>query len=77
VSDINAPVAWKVSGRLPTAKLTGTKDATEETTCDTAEKADAYKRILQDQGWVATVTPVFVSPQKHGKVRKRSQGRMA
>lgn len=75
--DINAPIAWKVCGRLPTPKITGIKDATEIASFDTADKAQTYKRVLQSQGWVATVTPVFLSPQKRGQIRVKAQPRAA
>ncbi len=74
--DINTPVAWRVCGRLPTPKLTGNKDAIEEARFDTADKAQAYKRVLQSQGWVATVVPVFLGPRKRLQVRKKAQARI-
>jgi hypothetical protein len=73
--DINAPIAWKVCGRLPTPKITGIKDATEESSFNTADKAHAYKRVLQSQGWVASVTPVFLGPRNRLEVRKKTQTR--
>lgn len=73
------PVGWKVVGtQPPSEKLRGPhKLEVYEITFDTKEEADAYKRNKQAAGWVVSVVPIFLSPQRRGKERMKGQGRTA
>lgn len=75
--DPDAPIAWRVSAMRPAPYASAHKPEVEESQCATREAADAYKRELQAQGYVASVAPVFLSPQARGKARAKTQASTA
>lgn len=78
--DFDAPVSWKVTAIPPQPeKLDQHKSKSDPyvSTFDTKEKADIYKAELKLKGWLATVTPVFLTPQKRGKLLEARQERAA
>lgn len=75
--DINAPISWKVSAIKEQDKITGSRQAVEESICASRDEAITYRDELKANGYIATVTPVFLSPQVRGKVRAKGQERTA
>ncbi len=72
------PIGWRVHLLPPPRdKLDGVRTKPYQVEFKTQDEATAYKRLKQAQGWVASVSPVFLSPQIRGKLRKKSQGRCA
>ena len=73
------PVGWQVTLLQPQPeKLTGTENREPyHVSCKTKQEADDYKRLKQSQGWVASVTPVFLLPQQRGKLRNKRQQQLA
>lgn len=76
-TDLDAPVAWKVSAMKPHTHVTAHKPEVIESQSASKTDAEAYKRHLQANGWIASVTPVFLSPIVRGKARVKTQGRTA
>lgn len=72
------PIGWRVHLLPPPReRLDGFKDEPYQVEFKTQDEATAYKRLKQAQGWVASVSPLFLSPQIRGKLPKKSQGRCA
>lgn len=78
MTDIDAPIAWRVTALPPPKeKLSGDKILADKTDHPSKEEADKHKYVLKSKGWIVSVTPVFLSPQKRGKLRVSHQDRTA
>ena len=56
------PVKWRVSA-IPDAISVETQRASQPYECefDTEEEANEYKKQVKREGWIACVTPVYVT----------------
>ena len=74
---MDEPTGWRCHLMLSREKVTGEVFEPYQVDFMTKNEAILYKKTKQVEGWIATVTPIFLSPQQRGKLRKKGQIRTA
>jgi len=76
ITDINAPLAWRVYAVADFVKVSSGKVQPWFEQFDTAEAADKRKKELQASGHVASVKPIYASLPTRERIRKKQQWKM-
>jgi hypothetical protein len=67
------PVGWRVSGVPASDHAELIKQTPFEINCKTKEEAEHQKQMMKERGWVATVTPIFVTRATVARRNKKAQ----
>jgi len=77
MADGDDVVGWRVHLIQPLETVSNIKSDHYSVDFKTKEEADAYKRKMQAEGWVANTSPFLPVAASEGKMRKTTQGRAA
>jgi hypothetical protein len=67
------PIGWAVTSTMQRPFADGVKQPVERKQFNTRDEALRYQHHMKECGWLANVTPVYLSPQRRGKLRAKAQ----